>query len=93
MAFHIGNIPNSSSEPGVRHCEVWHKGMRIRRKTRTNLFCFPPEVVNGIHAVPKGGLSVQNACDLLRSRRSKALLTATAGFRRPPGGGQRRFFG
>ncbi len=55
MSYHVDVIPNRNSPPAILFREAKREGKRIRRTTLANLSKLPPEIVNGIRALLKGG--------------------------------------
>ena len=56
MAISVDVIPNRSSPPAILLREAWREGPRIRRRTIANLSKMPPEFVDAIRSVTKGGV-------------------------------------
>ena len=48
MSYHVDVIPNRNSPPAI----LFREGKRIRRATLANLSKLPPEIVDGIRALP-----------------------------------------
>ena len=55
MALSIDTIPNRNSPPAILLRKAWREGTRIRRKTLANLSKAPPEIIDGLRAMLKGG--------------------------------------
>lgn len=56
MSYHIETIPNRSSPPAILLRKAWRDGKRIRKQTLANLSRLPPQLVEGIRQVLKGGV-------------------------------------
>ena len=56
MAISVDVIPNRSSPPAIQFRQAWREGSRIRRRTIANLSKMPPEMVDAIRAMLKGGV-------------------------------------
>ena len=56
MSYHVETIPNRNSPPAVLLRKAWREGKRIRKRTLANLTQLPPELVEGIRRVLKGGV-------------------------------------
>jgi len=53
--MHIAVVPNRNSTPCVLLRESYREGKKVRKRTLANLTHWPPEVVEGLRAVLKGG--------------------------------------
>ena len=70
MAISVDVIPNRSSPPAILLREAWREGPRIRRRTIANLSKMPPEFVDAIRSVIKGGVvhgSLEEAVSIRRA--------------------------
>ena len=56
MSYHVDIIPNRKSRPTILLRRAWREGNRIRKKTLSNLTHLPPQIVDGIKAMLKGGV-------------------------------------
>ena len=56
MSYHVDVIPNRKSRPTILLRRAWREGNRIRKKTLSNLTHLPPQIVDGIKAMLKGGV-------------------------------------
>ena len=56
MSYHVDIIPNRKSRPTALLRQAWREGNRIRKKTLSNLTHLPPQIVDGIRAMLKGGV-------------------------------------
>ena len=70
MSFHVDVIPNRNSPPAILFRQAWREGKRIRRVTLANLSKLPPEIVDGIRAMLRGGLVVSSPSKAFSLRRS-----------------------
>ena len=70
MAYNIEWVPNQSGKPAILLRQAWREGKRVRKKTIANLSKFPPEVVEGFHAVLKGAVAIHDIGELLQVERS-----------------------
>jgi hypothetical protein len=55
MDMHIAIVPNRNSTPCILLRESYREGKRVRKRTLANLTHWPPEVVQGLGALLKGG--------------------------------------
>ena len=72
MSYHVESIPNRTSPPAILLRKAWREGKRIRKKTIANLSSLPPEIVEGIRLVVKGGIAFEKPDDAISLRRSLA---------------------
>ena len=70
MSYHVDVIPNRNSPPAILFRHAKREGKRIRRTTLANLSKLPPEIVDGIRALLKGGQVVHPLDDSLSIRRA-----------------------
>ena len=70
MSYHVDVIPNRSSPPAILFREAKREGKRIRRTTLANLSKLPPEIVDGIRALLKGGQVFRPLGESLAIRRA-----------------------
>ena len=70
MSYHVDVIPNRSSPPAILFREAKREGKRIRRTTLANLSKLPPEIVDGIRALLKGGQVYRPLDESLSIRRA-----------------------
>ena len=70
MAISIDVIPNRSSPPAILLRRAWREGKRIRRETLANLTKMPPDLVNGLRALIKGGVIVSDVTEAVTIQRS-----------------------
>ena len=55
MSYHVDVIPNRNSPPAILFRQAQRDGKRIRRTTLANLSKLPPQIVDGIRAMLRGG--------------------------------------
>ena len=60
MSLYIESIPNRNSPPAILLRQARREGNKIKRKTIANLSKMPPELIDGIRALLKGGVVYQN---------------------------------
>ncbi len=70
MSYHVDVIPNRNSPPAILFRHAKREGKRIRRTTLANLSKLPPEIVDGIRALLKGGQVYRPLDDDLAIRRA-----------------------
>ena len=70
MSYHVDVIPNRSSPPAILFRQAKREGKRIRRTTLANLSKLPPEIVDGIRALLKGGQVYRPLGESLSIRRA-----------------------
>ena len=70
MSYHVETIPNRSSPLATLLRKAWREGKRIRKQTIANLTHLPPELVEGIRRVPKGGVVLGSPHEAFAVRRS-----------------------
>ena len=70
MSYHVDVIPNRNSPPAILFRHAKREGKRIRRTTLANLSKLPPEIVDGIRALLKGGQVVHPLDDSFSIRRA-----------------------
>ena len=70
MSYHVDVIPNRNSPPAILFREAKREGKRIRRTTLANLSKLPPEIVDGIRALLKGGQVYRPLDESLSIRRA-----------------------
>ena len=70
MSYHVDVIPNRNSPPAILFREAKREGTRIRRTTLANLSKLPPEIVDGIRALLKGGQVYRPLGESLAIRRA-----------------------
>jgi hypothetical protein len=54
-AMYIESVPNRNSPPAVLLRESYREGGRTRKRTLANLSKWPPELVEGLRTLLKGG--------------------------------------
>ncbi len=70
MALSVDIIPNRNSPPAILLRKAWREGKRIRRITLANLSKTPPEIIDGIRAMIKGGVITATPSESLQIKRS-----------------------
>lgn len=70
LSYHIETIPNRNSPPAILLRKAWREGKRIRKQTLANLTHLPPELVEGIRRVLKGGVVLTSAQEAFAVARS-----------------------
>jgi transposase len=69
--MYIERIPNRNSPPAILLRESFREGNTVRKRTLTNLSTWPPELVEGLQTLLRGGTAVKQlhgAFDIVRSR-------------------------
>ena len=70
MSYHVDVIPNRNSPPAILFRQAQRDGKRIRRTTLANLSKLPPQIVDGIRAMLRGGQVYRPGEEAFCSRRS-----------------------
>ena len=70
LSYHIETIPNRNSPPAILLRKAWREGKRIRKRTIANLTRLPPELVEGIRRVLKGGVVLSSPHEAFAVQRS-----------------------
>ncbi len=68
--MYIESVPNRNSPPAVLLRESYREGGKVRKRTLANLSKWPPEVIEGLRVLLKGGRAVSDPCeafDIIRS--------------------------
>ena len=68
--MHIAKIPNRNSRPCILLRESYREGGKVRKRNIANLTHWPPEIVEGLRALLKGGAVVDTGgegFDVVRS--------------------------
>jgi hypothetical protein len=78
--MYIESVPNRSSPPAVLLRESYREAGRTRKRTLANLTRWPPELVEGLRRLLKGGSAVEpgSAGQLILLRRCRTGMS-------PPG--------
>ena len=63
MSYHVDTIPNRDSPPAILLRRAWREGKRIRKKTLGNLSELPPDTIDGIRRLLKGGVVFDSPSD------------------------------
>jgi Transposase DDE domain len=69
--MYIERVPNRHSPPAILLRESFREGNTVRKRTLANLSTWPPELVEGLQTLLRGGTAVQqlhDAFDIVRSR-------------------------
>jgi transposase len=69
--MYIERIPNRNSPPAILLRESFREGNTVRKRTLANLSTWPPELVEGLQTLLRGGTAVKQlhgAFDIVRSR-------------------------
>ena len=70
MSYHVDTIPNRTSRPAILLRLHKRKGRRIKKSTIANLTDFPPQVVEGLRILLRGGVAVPHLDNVFSIRRS-----------------------
>jgi len=73
VAMHIERVPNRKSPPTILIRESYREDGKVKKRTIANITHLPPEVIDGIRVLLRGGLAVRalealEDFDVLRSR-------------------------
>ena len=73
VAMHIESVPNRKSNPTILIRESYREDGKVKKRTIANITHLPPEVIDGIRVLLRGGLAVRSLealedFDVLRSR-------------------------
>jgi transposase len=68
--MYIEAIPNRNSPPAVLLRESYREEGKIKKRTLANISCLPPEVIEGLKVLLKGGAAVPSADDVFTIERS-----------------------
>lgn len=69
--MYIERVPNRNSPPAILLRESFREGNTVRKRTLANLSTWPPELVEGLQTLLRGGTAVKQlhgAFDIVRSR-------------------------
>jgi hypothetical protein len=69
--MYIERVPNRNSPPAILLRESFREGNTVRKRTLANLSTWPPELVEGLQTLLRGGTAVKqlhDAFDIVRSR-------------------------
>jgi transposase len=69
--MHIERVPNRNSPPAVLLRQSYREGGKVRKRTLANLSKLPPEAVEGLKILLKGGTAIdklEDAFEITRSR-------------------------
>ncbi len=68
--MYIESVPNRNSPPAVLLRESFREGAKIRKRTVANLSKWPPELVEGLRVLLKGGVAVADPGERFQILRS-----------------------
>ncbi len=68
--MYIDTVPNRSSPPAILLREGWREGRKVKKRTLANLSKCPPEVVEGLRVLLKGGTAVKRLPEAFEIERS-----------------------
>ena len=73
VAMHIERVPNRKSHPTMLIRESYREDGKVKKRTIANITHLPPEVIDGIRVLLRGGLAVRalealEDFDIVRSR-------------------------
>ena len=68
--MYIEAVPNRNSPPAVLLRESYRQQGKVKKRTLANLSKWPPEVVEGLRVLLKGGTAVGRLCDAFEVKRS-----------------------
>ena len=69
--MYIDTVPNRNSPPAILLREGWREGGTVKKRTLANLSKWPPEVVEGLRVLLKGGTAVKRLPEAFDVERSK----------------------
>jgi transposase len=73
VAMHIESVPNRKSNPTILIRESYREDGKVKKRTIANITHLPPEVIDGIRVLLRGGLAVESLealeqSDIVRTR-------------------------
>jgi Transposase DDE domain len=68
--MYIESIANRTSPPAVLLRESWREDGKVRKRTLANLSCLPPDVIEGLKVLLRGGVAVPSAEEVFVVERS-----------------------
>ena len=68
--MYIEAVPNRNSPPAVLLRESYREGRKVKKRTLANLSKCPPEVVEGLRVLLKGGTAVKRLPEAFEIERS-----------------------
>ena len=68
--MYIDTVPNRNSPPAILLREGWREGGTVKKRTLANLSKWPPEVVEGLRVLLKGGTAVKRLPEAFEIERS-----------------------
>ena len=69
--MYIERVPNRNSPPAVLLRESYREGNQVRKRTLANLSKLPPDAVDGLRTLLKGGMAIENLEDAFSIERSR----------------------
>lgn len=69
--MYIESVPNRNSPPCILLRESYREGGKVRKRTIANLTRWPPELVEGLRTLLRGGTAVHNVQDCFEVLRSR----------------------
>ena len=70
VTMYIDTVPNRNSPPAILLREGWREGGTVKKRTLANLSKWPPEVVEGLRVLLKGGTAVKRLPEAFEIERS-----------------------
>ena len=70
VTMYIDTVPNRNSPPAILLREGWREGGTVKKRTLANLSKWPPEVVEGLRVLLKGGTAVKQLPEAFEIERS-----------------------
>jgi hypothetical protein len=83
--MYIERVPNRNSPPAILLRESFRQGNTVRKRTLCNLSKWPPELVEGLQTLLRGGTAVaqlHEAFDIVRSRPHGHVVAVLGSLRR-----------
>lgn len=68
--MYIESIPNRNSPPAILLRESFREDGKVRKRTLANLSCLPPDVIEGLKVLLRGGVAVASAAEVFTVERS-----------------------
>ncbi|MFJ1260951.1 IS1634 family transposase [Cupriavidus sp. CuC1] len=68
--MYIEHVPNRNSPPAILLRESYREGNKVKKRTLANLSALPPEVIEGLKVLLRGGAAVASADEALVIERS-----------------------
>ncbi len=64
VAMHIESVPNRKSHPTILIRQSYREDGKVKKRTIANITHLPPQVIEGIRVLLRGGLAVQSLEDI-----------------------------